>query len=134
MPPQPLFARLLHYFGSLTNLADIRWTSIQVTKAWFILHFIGDHVGSPRLTAGPSMLPTLAVRGDSVWIDKSFRRGRWIKVGDIVSMKHPLNPEEGAIKRVLGMPGDFVLKDTPLEAGRGSMMIQVRWVTLANLR
>ncbi len=40
-------------------------------------------------------------------------------------MKHPLMPEEGAIKRVLGMPGDFVMRDTPdVEGGRG-MMIQV---------
>lgn len=71
------------------------------------------------------MLPTIAVRGDWVWIDKAYRRGRGITVGDVVSMKHPLMPEEGAIKRVLGMPGDLVLRDTPgVEGGRG-MMIQV---------
>ena len=70
------------------------------------------------------MIPTMAVKGEQVWINKYYRRGRGIRVGDIVSFKHPLEPGEGAIKRVLGMSGDFVLRDTPEEGGKG-LMIQV---------
>lgn len=70
------------------------------------------------------MLPTMAVSDDYVWINKSYRRGKGIKVGDLVNIKHPMFPEEGAIKRVLGMPGDFVVRDTP-DGKRGDMMIQV---------
>ena len=46
-------------------------------------------------------------------ISKYHRRGRGIAVGDMVSVRHPVMPEEGAIKRVLGLPGDFVGRDTP---------------------
>ena len=72
---------------------------------------------------GPSMLPTLNVRYDWVYVSKLYRRGKGVKVGDVVTFKHPMFPGTGAAKRVLGMPGDFVLRDTP---GSGSdMMIQV---------
>ena len=72
------------------------------------------------------MLPTLNTRGDFVWISKLHRRGKNIQVGDVVSFKHPLVPGEGACKRVLGMPGDFVLRDTVGADGvRSDMAIQV---------
>ena len=70
------------------------------------------------------MLPTIAVKGDRVWVNKSYRRGKGIEVGDLVNVKHPMFPGEGAIKRVLGMPGDFVVRDTPNGTG-GQSMIQV---------
>ena len=70
------------------------------------------------------MLPTLNTAGDWVWLNKLYRRGKGIVVGDLVSIKHPWFPELRASKRVLGMPGDFVLRDTP---GMGSAMIQVSW-------
>ena len=70
------------------------------------------------------MLPTLSVRNDWVYVDKSYRRGKGLLNGDTVSVKHPMFPGVGAIKRVVGMPGDIVGRDTP---GTGSrMMIQVR--------
>jgi len=69
------------------------------------------------------MLPTLETSRDWVFTSRLHRRGRGIQVGDVVSVKHPMFPGEGAIKRVLGMPGDFVERDTPgTEKG---MMIQV---------
>ena len=87
------------------------------------------------------MLPTISIAGDSVLISKRYRRGRGIAVGDMVSVRHPIMPAEGAIKRVLGLPGDFVGRDSPVgvqepemeqggvgeeEEGRGQrMMIQV---------
>lgn len=75
------------------------------------------------------MLPTIASTGDVVYVSKLHRRGKGIKVGDVVSFKHPMFPDTGAIKRVVGMPGDFVARDTP---GRGNgVMLQVcagRWV------
>lgn len=70
------------------------------------------------------MLSTLNAEGDYVWINKLYRRGKGIVVGDLVTVKHPWYPEVRASKRVLGMPGDFVLRNTP---GEGSAMIQVSW-------
>ncbi|KAI9760905.1 MAG: hypothetical protein M4579_001406 [Chaenotheca gracillima] len=87
------------------------------------LHLFTDYIASIKPTYGPSMLPTINVRDESVFINKYYRRGRNIKIGDIVSVRHPLEHDERAIKRVMGMPGDFVLRDTP---GRGEgLMIQV---------
>ncbi|MCJ1232378.1 hypothetical protein MMC14_000330 [Varicellaria rhodocarpa] len=96
---------------------------INCTKGFFFLHLFSEYVGSVRDTMGPSMLPTLNVRYDWVYVSKLYRRGKGVKVGDVVTFKHPMFPGTGAAKRVLGMPGDFVLRDTP---GSGSdMMIQI---------
>ncbi|KAI5251919.1 hypothetical protein E4T42_03814 [Aureobasidium subglaciale] len=86
-------------------------------------HILLDHCFSWSGTWGPSMLPTLNSVGTTVIVSKWYRRGRGIEVGDIVSYKHPVEGEVTTIKRVIGMPGDFVLRDTP---GKGDgTMIQV---------
>ena len=77
------------------------------------------------------MLPTINVRGVRVYTDQTYRRGRGIKVGDVVEFKHPMVLGSAAVKRVTGMPGDFVVKDG--EEGRGKMMIQVRLPRLKGL-
>ncbi|KAH0012122.1 LexA/Signal peptidase, partial [Aureobasidium melanogenum] len=87
------------------------------------IHIFFDHGYNWSSTWGPSMLPTLNASGTSVIVSKWYRRGRGIQVGDIVSYKHPIQGEITTIKRVIGMPGDFVLRDTP---GKGDgTMIQV---------
>ena len=73
-------------------------------------------------TYGISMLPTISSFGDWVFVSKWYRRGRGIQVGDIVSFKHPIRLGEYAVKRVIGMQGDFVLMNTP---NRSEAMIQV---------
>ena len=75
------------------------------------------------MTWGPSMLPTLGPRGDWVYISKLSRRGKDVRVGDMVAVKHPMFPGTGAIKRVVGLSGDFVLRGTPGTAS--DAMIQV---------
>lgn len=54
------------------------------------------------------MLPTLSAAGDGVCISARHRRGRGVRVGDCVDFEHPLVPGVRVIKRVVGMPGDFV--------------------------
>ena len=54
------------------------------------------------------MLPTLSVEGDMVFTSAYYKRGYGVKVGDVVAYTHPLDPSNGAMKRVTGMPGDFV--------------------------
>ena len=98
-------------------------TAVLAVKGFFIAHFVTTYVGHVALTDGPSMLPTINVRGVSVCIDNSFSRGRGIKVGDVVDFHHPMVRGAGAIKRVMGMPGDFVVKDGG--EGKGKTMIQV---------
>ena len=98
--------------------------AVVAVKYIFIGHFLTSHVGSFALTAGPSMLPTVNAQGVWVYIDKTFRRGRGVQLGDVVDFQHPMVQGVGAMKRVMGMPGDFVVKDGG--EGSGKMMIQVR--------
>lgn len=69
------------------------------------------------------MLPTLAAQGDWVWTSHRYRLGRGIEVGDIISFKHPYVVGVLAIKRVVGMPGDFVMRD--VHEGGNQTMLQV---------
>lgn len=106
----------------------VAYTIVQSLKygLGFVLaaHVFVDYFYAISLTYGISMVPTFAPSGDVVLISKYYRHGRDVQVGDVVSFKHPLREDIRACKRVIGMPGDFVLRDTP---GRGrDMMIQVR--------
>ena len=103
-------------------------TFVLFVKSVFIGHFVSTHVGCFAGTEGPSMLPTINVRGVRVYIDNTFTKGRGIKVGDVVDFHHPMVQGVGGIKRVMGMPGDFVVKDGG--EGKGKMMIQVRHLCL----
>lgn len=94
---------------------------------WFSVSFLAFHVCTEYFyvvsdTYGISMLPTLNSTGDWLLISKYHRRGRGIEVGDLVSFKHPLHEEEFAVKRVMGLEGDFVLMNTP---EKSAAMIQV---------
>jgi len=99
-------------------------------------HLFAEYCYVLRWTAGPSMLPTFSIYGDVALISKFSRRGAGVAVGDIVSFQHPMNRAERAVKRIVGMPGDFVMRDTPGKDGEG-WMVQVPeghcWVTGDNL-
>lgn len=71
---------------------------------------------------GISMLPTINSTGDWLLMSKYYRRGRGVEVGDLVSFKHPMREDTRSVKRVVGMAGDFVLRDSPDTSG---VMIQV---------
>lgn len=85
-------------------------------------HTFINYVHYCGATYGISMLPTISSFGDWVCISKWHRRGRGIAVGDLVSFKHPVNLGEYAVKRVVGMQGDFVLMNTP---NKSEAMIQI---------
>lgn len=68
------------------------------------------------------MLPTFNVTDDWVLISRFYRYGKGVVVGDIVTFDSVVEPGERVIKRVLGLEGDYVLRDTP---GESDAMIQV---------
>ena len=105
-------------------LRSIPRTLIQTVKFLAFTHLFAEYFFTVKATCGPSMLPTINVRDDWVLISKLSRRGKDVEVGDVVSLIHPMVPDMGIIKRILGMPGDFVLRDTPGILG-DSKMIQV---------
>lgn len=93
-------------------------------KTIFIAHVFMDYFYDIHATRGASMLPTFHVYGDILVSSRHYRRGRDVKVGDCVSFRSVYEPGEAVIKRVVGLEGDYVLRDSP---GSGSeAMIQVR--------
>lgn len=79
------------------------------------------------------MYPTVHLFGDSLLISKFHKYGRGIGVGDVVIYKHPWILMTPAAKRVIGMPGDYVLKNGPIDGkdafvpeGVEEEMVQVR--------
>lgn len=62
------------------------------------------------------MFPTLPATAGTAVIKPVNRFGRGIKIGDVIVAKHPWYVGEGVGKRVLGMPGDYVILDPPSSA------------------
>ena len=97
--------------------------AIAAAKTLLVAHVFSEYGYSVSPTWGASMLPTFEVLGDSVLISKRYRRGRGIQVGDVVAFDSVVEPGESAIKRVLGLQGDYVMRDS---LGKGSdAMLQV---------
>ncbi|EEH50794.1 signal peptidase I [Paracoccidioides brasiliensis Pb18] len=72
-----------------------------------------EHCYSYQTCSGPSMYPSINYRGQWLLISKFHKHGKGLEVGDLVVFKSPLFRGRTSTKRVLGMPGDFVLKDAP---------------------
>ena len=107
---------------------SLAWYIRSFTKLFFGIHLATEYFAQIKLTSGYSMLPTLNVADDWVYVSCFYRRGRGVRIGDVVTFRHPMFPGTGACKRVLGLPGDFVLRDSP--GGERGMMVQVSstWV------
>ncbi|KAL6708545.1 hypothetical protein ACN47E_002526 [Coniothyrium glycines] len=124
-PPWPRLRRLPSKSApAVFNLR--RWGSslLFVGKIALFAHVFQAYIGGVGMTAGISMMPTIphSIRGHP-WILYSslHRRGRNIRVGDVITYTNPLFPNESGCKRVIGMPGDFVAVVT---AGRGEQDVE----------
>ncbi|KAF8477134.1 peptidase S24/S26A/S26B/S26C [Kalaharituber pfeilii] len=109
---------------------------LNTIKVSFFTHLFWEHFYAVASCTGPSMLPTLNVAGDLILHSKLHSRGRGCKVGDLVSIIHPQDSSVYALKRIVGMPGDFVCVDPDPVTGGGTM-IQVPeghcWIVGDNL-
>lgn len=117
IPPSPPTGTDWNYIYTL---------AIETTK-WLVVVFLTAHIFFEYFylssgAYGISMLPNINSSGDWLWISKYYRRGRGIKVGDLVSFQHPVRLGDYAVKRIMGLEGDFVLMNTP---GKSDAMIQV---------
>ncbi|KAH8811919.1 signal peptidase-like protein I [Xylogone sp. PMI_703] len=108
---------------------------VATIKFTFAAHVFCEYAYVPVPAWGPSMLPTFEVLGDWLLISRQYRRGRGIEIGDFVTFDSVVEPGERAIKRVIGLEGDYVLRDTP--GSRSTEMLQVPkghcWVVGDNL-
>ncbi|KAH6611607.1 hypothetical protein Trco_001627 [Trichoderma cornu-damae] len=113
----------------------LRFT-ISTLKITCLAHLTLSHLLQISPAQGPSMLPTFTVDGDWIAADMTYRLGRGVKVGDLVLYKIPIFAGQNGVKRVVGMPGDYVSLGTPGEPGE-EQMIQVPeghcWIVGDNL-
>jgi hypothetical protein len=116
-PKPPVLARYPYIYQTLRIAKYALGLSIGC-------HVWCEYFFTLSLAEGISMSPTMNSTGDWLLLSKRYRHGRGVEVGDMVSYKHPIEQDSYGVKRVVGMPGDFVLRDTP---GTSGMMIQVSW-------
>ncbi|EJT74066.1 hypothetical protein GGTG_07915 [Gaeumannomyces tritici R3-111a-1] len=95
--------------------------SVWTVQGIAAFHMFFAHLYAFDSAAGPSMLPLFDLVGDSILIKKEHRRGRGVGVGDVVVFKIPTERESFGVKRVVGMPGDYVLINSP-ESGSDKML------------
>ncbi|KEZ40458.1 hypothetical protein SAPIO_CDS8339 [Scedosporium apiospermum] len=100
--------------------------ALTVVKATALYHVISHYAFSLTPAEGASMLPTLDVMGQWVLVSMRHRHGRDVHVGDLVTYDIPVSRDWCGLKRVVGMPGDYVALHPPGTApGAHDDMIQV---------
>ncbi|ORY82155.1 peptidase S24/S26A/S26B/S26C, partial [Protomyces lactucae-debilis] len=110
-------------------------TTSRTMKLFTAFHLLINYGGEIHSTFGPSMLPTINTAGDWCIVDKwRYRLGRNLRVGDLVVASKPGGDDIFVLKRVIGMPGDIVLKD-PSESKREFIKVPVghMWIAGDNL-
>lgn len=75
------------------------------------LHLFTSTLFEISQTEGASMLPTVQASGDFCVVDKRYKNGNGIEMGDIIVARKPTQPESWVCKRITGMPGDVVIID-----------------------
>ncbi|KAK4453633.1 hypothetical protein QBC34DRAFT_394577 [Podospora aff. communis PSN243] len=109
-------------------------TAIFAGKFLAFTHLFLEYGYSTAPAVGPSMLPTFEVLGEWLLVSRRHSFGRGVEVGDLVAYSIPINEGVG-VKRILGLPGDYVLLDTPGKSNND--MIQVPqghcWIVGDNL-
>ncbi|KAI1516188.1 LepB Signal peptidase I [Pyrenophora tritici-repentis] len=107
--PWSFFHRLPNRSGTpLFNVNALARCSVIAVQLLLLRHCFARYIGWFETTDGISMMPTMPPRGNVIIYSSLHRRGRGIKVGDVVTYVHPIFPNTRGCKRVIGMPGDFV--------------------------
>ena len=112
-PPEPRLSLIARPISFLPFSPTLRGLCLFILTSFLMFHIITKHIVSINHCEGVSMLPTLNMYGDFVLLSKYYRRGRGVAVGDVISFRHPAEEGVDAVKRVLGLEGDFVLMGTP---------------------
>jgi inner membrane protease subunit 1 len=104
-------------------------------KFSLVTHIFIRYIGGFGATTGISMLPTIPAeyrKRPYIFYSSLHRRGRWLKVGDVITYTHPLFPSQQGCKRVIGMPGDFVSVVTPGRADEDIEAVDTegRWASV----
>ncbi|KAF2123043.1 peptidase S24/S26A/S26B/S26C [Lophiotrema nucula] len=89
---------------------------LTVAQVYLGFHLTFKYFYKLEFTSGISMVPTIPHGINSsppcILVSMLHRRGKGVKVGDVVVYTHPSNQTQ-ACKRVIGMPGDYVCVVSP---------------------
>ncbi|KAA1468643.1 LexA/Signal peptidase [Dentipellis sp. KUC8613] len=87
--------------------------ALHVVNAVCATHLFVEYVGSVHWVHGPSMVPTMAEKGEMVienrlsfWLNPNG-----LQRGDLVTFTSPLTAGRTVCKRILGLPGDIICVD-----------------------
>ncbi|ODV86781.1 hypothetical protein CANARDRAFT_188135, partial [[Candida] arabinofermentans NRRL YB-2248] len=83
------------------------------------LHMFTENFIHLSETSGESMLPALGFSDDWAIIDRRYKFGRNVQMGDIIVSRKPTEPDHWVTKRITGMPGDVILIDPSKNALQG---------------
>lgn len=101
--------------------------TLTVGKTAALFHLITHYGFVTTGVEGASMLPTVHIMGQYAVISSRHRHGRGVQVGDLVTYDIPISRATCGLKRVVGMPGDYVAMQAPqAPRGEGDTMMQVR--------
>ncbi|KAF2822296.1 LexA/Signal peptidase [Ophiobolus disseminans] len=113
------------------------WSRIafNLSKVALVVHIFQRYIGGISPTAGMSMVPTIPVhyhKRPYILYSSLHRRGRGVKVGDVITYKSPVVASSQGCKRIVGMPGDFVSVVTPGRRDEDIEAVDVdgRWASL----
>lgn len=105
-PNRPNGPQMLTLYGSV----------LRVGQIFLACHICWKYFYCLQWTQGISMVPTIPqprTGAPMILVSRLYRRGRDVKVGDIVIFTHPIQPETMGAKRIVGMPGDLVCVVSP---------------------
>ena len=71
---------------------------------------VEEYLFSINDSEGSSMFPTIPDARNTLFVNKTYRNGRGIQVGDCVQIRSPIHRTQYSGKRVIGLPGDYVLR------------------------
>lgn len=118
-------------YAAKVSLLTLSWIPVAIT--------VSEHVGHVGRIQGSSMKPTLNPDSSLGWSDYVFlwkwglRDNNSMKVGDVVLLRSPTDPEKILIKRVLGVAGDEILTRAPYPKPRCPIPTNHLWVEGDNI-
>ncbi|KAF1918416.1 peptidase S24/S26A/S26B/S26C [Ampelomyces quisqualis] len=116
----------------LTNPHSWYRVGLGLGQIFLASHILHHYIGGVGSTVGISMVPIIPARNSWILYSALHRRGRGVKVGDVITYTHPMFPNQYGCKRIIGMPGDFVSVVTPgrRDGDFGVEDVEDKWATV----
>lgn len=97
-----------------TFLGNVFRTGIIIGSMYCSWNLFTTYFYDTAITGGWSMYPTIPNHQSSMIQSRRYAGGRNIQLGDVVEINSPIQQRGKVAKRVIGMPGDYVVRDANL--------------------